>query len=138
MISKIIKITALVIVITLFLVIGTVWVWDLNSKMVFHVQNPETKDYLTIIIRSSPSTDYNWVLLGKRSKFTPLSGSKYILTKGEMSVGYNGNSWNLKNCIDQEFTFKEKPKNIIGCNFDPIPKENILYYPYSITTQNGL
>ncbi|MFV1883613.1 MAG: hypothetical protein ACMZ7B_03915 [Balneola sp.] len=136
MISKVLKISSYIIIIILIVVVAFVWIWDQNGKMVFYVQNPETKDYLTIIIRSSPSTDYNWVLLGKRSMFNPLPGSQYQLTKGEMIIGYNGNNWILKNCIDREFTFKEKPQNIISCNFDPIPEENILYYPYSLVSQN--
>lgn len=138
MISKTFKIAPYLIISTLIIVVAFFWTCDQNGKMVFYVQNPDTKDYLTIIIRSSPSTDYNWVLLGKKSRFNPLPGSKYLLTKGEISIGYSGNNWILNNCIDQESTFNEKPENIIGCNFDSIPEENVLFKPYSLTTQNGI
>ncbi len=132
------KLLSAIIGITLIIVISAIWVWDQSDKMVFYVQNPETEDYLTLIIRSSPSNDYNWILLGKKSRFNPLPGSQYIFTKGEMSIGYEGKNWILKNCIDQESTFKEKPKNVIGCGFESIPEENILYKPYELVEQNGL
>ena len=130
--DKILKITGTVLGITLILVICVIWIWDQNSKMVFYIQNPETDDYLTLIIRSSPSTDYNWVLLGKKSKYNPFPWSQYFLTKGEMSIGYEEKNWILKNCIDKESTFKQKPKNVTSCRYDSIPEENILYKPYEI------
>lgn len=100
-----------------------------SGKMVFHIQNPETDEYLTIIVRSAPWADYNWVFLGKKSILNPLPWSEYLLTKGEMSIGYDGNNWILNNCIDQESTFSESREDIIGCNFDSIPEENILFKP---------
>lgn len=136
--SKIIKITTTVLGITLIIMVSAIWVWDQNEKMVFYIQNPETEDYLTLIIRSSPSTDFNWIVLGKNSRFNPFPGSQYILTKGEMSIGYEGEKWILKNCIDQESTFNDKPKNVTGCSFESIPEEKILYKPYELIEQNGL
>ena len=127
--------------IIVFLFVALLWTWDYSTKLKWYVRHPITQEYLTIVMRSSFSSDFSYIYRGKRwSRFDPFPGEQYLNVEGPGTVSYSDSGWVLIDMYELESTMADT-RDIL---YESIPSwrrgamaDSLLFDHYRVTSLGG-